>query len=146
MAPRSGPTIDARRIVQLVALGLALSATVYLLAVPTYSGQSTTVTSDGTTTTVEVAQTLLAANGPGVLGVLLLPVLLTAVPALWWGRGRTAVGVTCAVLLLLLCVVGLLTVGVFFFPAAVVATVALVVPAWSPAPPKPDLRGASPAR
>jgi len=139
MASRSGPTIDARRIVQLAALGLALAATVYLLAVPTPSGQSTTVTSDGTTTTVDTAQTLLAVNGSGMLVVLLLPVLLTAVPALWWGRGRTAVGIFCAVPLLLLCVVGLLTVGVFFFPAAVIAVVALVVPAWSPAPAGSDL-------
>jgi hypothetical protein len=106
---------DARRVVQLVALLLAVAAAAVLIGVPMNSGSTT--------------QTLLRAEGPHVLPVLLLPVALTLVPATWLGRGRTAAAVACAVLLVLVCLAGLLTVGVFYLPAAIVSGVAFTVPA-----------------
>ena len=106
---------DARRAVQLVAVLLAAAAAAVFVGVPMDTGSTN--------------QTLLQAEGPHVLPVLLLPVALTLVPLLWLGRGRTAASVTCSALLVLVCLVGMLTVGVFYLPAAIVSGIALAVPA-----------------
>lgn len=114
---------DARRAVQLVALVLAVAATTLFVAVPRDTGSAT--------------QTLLQAEGARVLPLLLLPLVLTVVPLVWAGRGRTAASVTCTVALVLVCLAGLLTVGPFYLPAGIVGGIALAVPAH-PAGPAPS--------
>lgn len=111
---------DARRAVQLVALLLSAAAAAIFVGVPMDTGSAN--------------QTLLQAEGPHTLPVLLLPVALTLVPLLWLGRGRTAAAVTCSILLVLVCLAGLLTVGFFYLPAAIVSGIALAVPARRASP------------
>lgn len=113
--------LDARRLVQLAALALAVAAAAFLLGYPTYSGRG--AAGDAPTAS------LVEVNGRGVLWLLAAPVVLVATPALWPHRGRTAAIVACTVLLWLLCLAGLLSIGLFFLPAALVSGVALLVPA-----------------
>jgi hypothetical protein len=126
MTPAWRGFLDARRVVQLVALLLAIAAAVFLVFAPTGTGVTSSVDADGTVTTTEHAVTLLDVNGGGVLGVLLAPVVFTLVPALWVGRGRTVAAIAGTVLLGLLCVAGMMTIGVFYLPAALAAALAFV--------------------
>lgn len=137
MPPAWRSALDGRRVVQLVALLLAVAASSFLALVPVYSGAATSTSSDGTVTTTQQTATLLEVNGPGALAVLLVPVLLTAVPALWFGRGRTPAAVVGTALLALGCVAGLLTVGVFYLPALVAAGLAFAARTRSARPEKP---------
>lgn len=121
--------LDKRRVVQLVALLLASGSAILLLAAPLYSGETTAVSSDGTTTATRTAATLAEVNGGWVIGLVLVPVALVAVHALWAGRGRTAAIVACTAPVALLGLVGILTIGVFFLPAVIVSGVSLLVPA-----------------
>lgn len=131
--------LDRRRVVQLVALLLAVAAAVLLLAVPLYSGEATTVSSDGTVTTTRTAATLTEVNGGWIAGLVLVPVVLIAVHALWVGRGRTAAIVACTAPVALLSLVGILTIGVFLLPAVILSGVALLVPARAATPRAPRI-------
>ena len=113
--------VDARRLVQLAALALATAATAFLLGYPAYSGAG----SAGVASTAN----LVDVNGPWVLWLLAAPVVLVATHALWPRRGRTVAIVACTVPHWLLCLAGLLTIGLFFLPAVLVSGVALLVPA-----------------
>ncbi len=129
--------VDARRVVQVVALLLAAVAAAFLLGAPLYSGTSTSVTSDDTSTTTPMRATLVEVNGGWVIALLVAPVVLVAIHALWVGRGRTAAIVACTAPVAVLCVLGILTIGVFFLPAVILSGVALLVPAREPASPAP---------
>ena len=113
--------VDARRLVQLAALALAVAAAAFLLGYPTSSGGG----AGGATSSAS----LVDVNGPWVLWLLAAPVVLVATHAVWPHRGRTVAIVACTVLLWLLCLAGLLTIGVFFLPAVLVSGLALLVPA-----------------
>lgn len=108
--------LDTRRFVQLAALVLAGAAATYLGTYRTYSGGPS-------------ATTLVDVNGRWVVWLLLAPVLLVAIHALWPGRGRTVAIAVCTVLLFAFCVAGALTVGLFFMPALLVGGLAVLVPA-----------------
>ena len=99
----------------LAAHALAWIAAVFFVFAPTYSGESSTSVTRGAesvTETVRYTQTMLEANGPGVIVLLLVPVLLTGIallairsandgqmtrPVFIWGP---------AAVLLILCVLG----------------------------------------
>ena len=115
--------LDARRAVQLVALALAVAAAAYLLG---FRQTVETATDAGTATT---PATLVDVNGRWVVWLLLAPVLLVAIHALWPGHRRTVAIAACTVLLFAFCVAGALTVGLFFMPALLVGGLALLVPA-----------------
>jgi hypothetical protein len=112
--------VDPRRVVQLAALALAVAAAAYLVGYPTY-GRSASASSSSTT--------LVDADGTWVLWLLLAPVVLVAIHALWPRGRRTVAIVACTVPLYLLCVAGALTIGIFFVPAALVSGLALLAPA-----------------
>lgn len=129
--------LDGRRAVQLVALLLAVAAAAYLLGVPAYGHVSTAVSSDGGTVTRYGSASLVEVNGGWVVGLLLGPVALVAAHALWRGRHRTAAIVACTALLLGFCVAGMLSVGLFFLPAAIASGLSLLAPARPAAPAHP---------
>ena len=75
-------------------------------------------------------------NGAWILVVVSVPVLLTLIPVL---MPRRTVRSISAVLLWLGCVVGLLSVGLFFVPAAIAMTVAATRVEPAPSPPLPPV-------
>jgi hypothetical protein len=74
---------------------------------------------------------IIADEGWGILLVLAVPILIALVPVLARGRGVSALA---AVLLWICCLLGLLSIGIFFVPAAVLMTVAAARREPVPAP------------
>ena len=119
----------------LTAHALAWIAAVFFAFAPTYSGESSTSVTRGAesvTETYRYTQTMLEANGPGVIVLLLVPVLLTGIallairsandgqmtrPVFIWGP---------AVALLILCVLGFWSIGLFYLPAALALLTAAI--------------------
>ena len=107
-----------------LALALALLASAVLLVVPAYTGvrASAAVTPGGAAgpRPPEVRRaTLLEFNGPGVLGALAVPVVLTGLPvAANWTALRTASRVLAALLLTGFALATGFSVGLFYLPAA----------------------------
>ena len=99
---------------------------------PTYSGCATTPSGG------EVCghETSFAVNGAWVLVVVSVPVLVAFVPVLVRRRPARIVS---AVLLWIGCVLGALSVGMFFVPAAILMTVAATRRPSLVAPPMPPL-------
>lgn len=114
----------AKRLLQWVALGLALAASVYLLVVPVYEG----AVSDESGATLRTSETLLSVNGPWALVVLAVPPAIAALPLFARGRAWQPLSVVACVLLGAGVLVGILTIGVFFLPALVVEVVAACLP------------------
>ena len=78
------------------------------------------------------SQTLVEVNGNGVLGVMSAPAVLSAVAwfalAQRWGRGRRVAGWVawaCVWLLGAICVLGILSIGIYVAPAFVLLIVAV---------------------
>jgi hypothetical protein len=92
-----------------ISLGLSAVASVFLLLVPTGSG--------GVEEGQIVHRTLLEVNGSGVIGLLLVPVLISVIPLLFPGRPALIVATA------LICgftIVGSFSVGLFYVPASAV--------------------------
>lgn len=109
---------------QHVALVLAVAAALLLAIAPTGSSESVTTDSTGTVTESVSHTTLVQSQGPGVLIVLAIPVVLTLAPLLVPPRLRRTVGLVCAVLLAALVILGALTIGIWFMPALIATLVA----------------------
>jgi hypothetical protein len=79
---------------------------------------------------------LFSTNGAWVLVVLGIPILIALAGALFSAR---AARIASTLLLWAFCLVGLMSVGLFFIPAAVLMTAATVTrePNLAPAPPRP---------
>jgi hypothetical protein len=144
----SATTTDARlgrwsAIVGALAFLLAVGASVFFLVVPVYAGvsASSSISSDGTQTVGPVTTshtTLLEENGRGVLIPLAVPVVLTGVGALLSLRRRWLPGhLAVACVLLAGCLLGAMTVGVFYAPGAL----ALMVSAGLSGARTPERRG-----
>jgi hypothetical protein len=114
--------LDSRNVRQVLALSLAIVASLVLLFVPMYTQAK--VTSGGPE---QVSHpTLLETNGPSVFVALLIPVALTALPLLIRGRARTPVSVATAVALIVFVVIGSGSIGWFYVPALAAAVAAVV--------------------
>ena len=114
--------------------GVVLCAAVWVaaLVVPAYSSSSTrSVGTTGHGETIQVTstshETVVAANGAGVLLILAIPVSI-AIVGLLGARGVLPRGflVAACVLLWIWTMISMLTVGIFYLPAAAALTVALV--------------------
>lgn len=116
---------DRQRVVQLVAFVAAVVGGIVMFLVPAYNTVSES--SDGQA--VESTRTLLEVNGPWMIGVALIPVVLAGIPLLLRERARAPISITTTVLLVAFVVVSGFTIGMFFFMAAICAVVALFVPA-----------------
>lgn len=118
-----------------VAHVLTWVAALWLIFGPVYQGVSVTaVTSGGTASEpVRFTATLIEVNGLRMLPLLLAPVALTAlalIAALMTGIGlarRRVLLWVAAGLLLLFCAVGIASIGLFYFPAAVALVVSAVI-------------------
>jgi hypothetical protein len=109
----------------LLALALALLASGGLLVVPTYTGvRASAAVAPGQAAAPRPAPagrraTLLEGNGPGVLGPLAAPVVLTALPvAANWTALRTAARALAAVLLTGFALATGFSIGLCYLPAA----------------------------
>lgn len=126
-------TMRSRRwsLLALAAAG-ATAATVALAPLSTTG--SCAASSAGETTCSSARTSLLAAEGPGVLAVLAVPVLVTLVPALWpTGRARWAA----ATLLTLAGVIALASAGILLLPTATLAWAAVAATRRQASPPHP---------
>ena len=96
----------------------AAATTLILLAWPcAYVGIE--ATSSGAPEGERVCATLVEMNGPRVIWLLVVPVLLTVVGAVMaWLRLRTGIWLSAA-LVLVFCVAGVFTIGLWYVPAAV---------------------------
>lgn len=118
-----------RRIPQLLALVWCVGISFYLLQVPMYSSMSTshTVSMHGSGLSSAPANsqtTLLDVNGPGVLRSLAIPALLALLALLAPPQICSRVAGTAAVLVGLYSVLGAMTVGLYYAPAALLLLVA----------------------
>lgn len=114
----------AKRVLQWIALGLAVAASAFLTFLPVYSG----VTSDSNGTSTEARATLVQVNGPSVLILLAVPVVISLVPLLAHGRAWPLLSIVAAILLGIAVLLGILSIGVFFVPALIVEIIAACLP------------------
>ena len=114
-----------------LALGLAVAASAALAVLPTRS-KVAAVRPGEPMGEVVARESLLEHEGPSVLGVLAVPVLAAAV-GMAAGRGpdRRRARTVSAVLLWVFSVLGAMSIGVFYAPAAVAMTVAACAPRFS---------------
>lgn len=113
----------AKRTVQILALVLAVAGVLVAALVPSYS--TVTEGSAGEHSVEEAS--LLSVMGPWYLAVLALPVLFAVAPLVSRNRGWQAVSIMSAVLLVLFCGAGVLSIGYFFVPATIAAVVGAVL-------------------
>lgn len=130
--PRRGP--GKRRVA--TALGAlafvwACAATVYLLNAAGYEGYSTTsVLTGGGAEPRRVTASLVAANGPWVVGLLGSVSLLAGVPlgvALTHPAGQRATTWTVALVLVAFSLVSAFSVGLFYMPSAILLVVSALL-------------------
>ncbi len=84
----------------------------------------------------QFCESLVEANGMGVLGVLVLPVGLAGVGLVAVRRRRRPILVVVMVGLVVFCVLALASIGLFYLPAAVALVVAVVGWRQVPSPPR----------
>lgn len=126
-ADRRPHYFTTKRILQLVALTLAVAGALAVLLLPGYL--EVTESADGTAQ-VDSA-TILEVAGPWYLLVLTIPVALTALPLFARGRAWQPLAVACVVLLTTFIAIGMFSIGWYFIFAWAVAVASLFLPARS---------------
>jgi len=116
-------TVAPKRMLQLLALVLALVAAGLVLFMPSYT--VTTSDSSGAQTTVTLS--VWEYNGPVFALVVAIPVLIALIPVLVRGRWWPLASVVSAGLLLGFAFLGAMTIGFAFLPAALAAVVAAML-------------------
>jgi hypothetical protein len=124
-----GARTDSGTLATVVAFVLALTASLLLLVIPVYSSVGGSAVLDGsgeTQTKIKRSKTtLLEENGPGVLVVLSVPVLITMIPLLPRRNARRRPWrLASAMLLTVLCILTGFSIGLFYLPAAVALWIA----------------------
>jgi hypothetical protein len=122
----------------LAAVACLLTVVGALVAAFAPLGSATEISgSPGKTTVTHTSPSLFQTEGAWILIVVSVPVLMALVPMVArHRRARTA----SAVLLWIGCVVGMLSIGMFFVPAAIAMTVAATRREPDPVPPMPSFR------
>lgn len=110
--------------VQWAAFVCALIACVTVLFMPL--GEEETADAQGHLSVA--TQTLWGSDNPQAVGIIVAATAITLIPLLARGRARRPVAATVAVLLALFVMAGMLSVGLFFVPAAVLQVVAALIP------------------
>ena len=121
---RAGRLPRVKRLLQWLTLVLTVAASMLLAFLPVYSG----ATSDSNGTSTETSATLVQENGPSVLVVLAIPILISLLPLFARGRAWQPLSITAAILLGFAVFLGILTIGIFFVPAMVVEIAAASLP------------------
>lgn len=107
--------VSVRRL-QFLAVGLAAAAGAIVLFAPLYSDVTELVTSNGVVLIHE--RTRLSDDlGRGVFPVVGIPLLVTIMPLFATARAQAAMAWFAGILLLSLCVLALLSIGLFYLPA-----------------------------
>lgn len=124
--------LDSKNVRQVLALSLAIVASLVLLLVPMYT--QVKLTSGGPE---QVSHpTMVETVGPSIFVPLLIPVALTALPLLTRGRTRSPVSVATTVALVVFVVIGSASIGWFYVPAMAAAVAAVVTSMGSHAGPQ----------
>lgn len=137
----------------MICVSLAAAWTLLLFVsaatVPVYSGYSTTTTSDGSRSTTSTSATLLQENGAWVLVLLSVPAVavvltagLLAIESRYRWAGWAAWGPTGLVGILAL--LGVMTIGIFVLPVAVLLAIATVTVTIDRATPQQPAAGVPP--
>jgi len=114
--------LDSWNVRQVLAVSLAIVASLVLLLIPMYT--QVKLASGGPE---QVSHpTLLQTVGPSIFVPLLIPVALTALPLLIRGRARTPVSVATTFALVVFVVIGSASIGWFHVPALAAAVAAVV--------------------
>ena len=114
--------VSARRWSHLTLLA-TLATSAVLTVVPVYSTASCEAVAGGAETCTTGSESLLEHEGASVLIVLAVPVLVSAMPLAFSRRG---VAIGTAVFLSALAVLGGFSIGLFYFPAVLLAWLAAV--------------------
>lgn len=109
--------LTPRRIAQIVALALALTASVLLLFLPSGVSETVTLGADGSTITETTRTTLVEENGPGVILPLSVPVIAAALPLASLRGNPRALAVVSTAAIGLFIVISMFSVGIFYAPA-----------------------------
>jgi hypothetical protein len=112
---------------QIAALVLAAVAATVVVFVPL----ATEATSDSSGNETTAAVSLLQSMGPSVFLIVAIPVVIAALPLFSRGRTWVVLSIVSAALLWTFVVLGALSIGVFFMPAAILSLVAACIPARS---------------
>lgn len=119
----------------------AAAAALVVAFAPLYEGCSATAQASSTSigsVSEHVScghETALQVNGPWVLVIVAIPVLIALLPIAL--RFRRSSRIVSALVLWILCVLGALSIGVFFVPAAILMTIAAARSDAAPLPPIP---------
>lgn len=112
-----------------VAVGWSLVATSYLIVVPVYSSRRAMISTSAASATSETvgAKRLLQVS-PRAAVVLAVPLLLSASPlVVRRRRARRSITFVAATLLSGVCVLGAMTIGLFFLPSALALWAAVIL-------------------
>lgn len=126
--PRSralGPWTPAR-IARFGAVALTIVAGLIVLFAPLYGDVTETVTNAGAVIHHDHRR-LASELGRGVIAVVGIPILLAVMPLLAGDRARRAISWIAAGLLTALCILAILSVGIFYLPAALALCVSAVL-------------------
>lgn len=119
----------AWRVLQGAAVGVAVViGVVVAFIMPSYTGSVDTMSSDGTSTHVDTAQTLVEVNGLWIALIALVPALIALVPMVVPRRARTVTASVAVAVLTLMAIIGGFTIGGFFLPTVMLGCAALI--AW----------------
>ena len=121
---RSPRYLTTKRVLQLVTLGLVVGAAGYSCAAQLFAWAE----SDSSGNSVVMTRTLLESQGPGYLLVFMVLAALTACPLLLRGTSSAIASVEMAAVLTTFTVLGAMTIGGLFLPAAVASCIAALLP------------------
>lgn len=116
--------LNAKRVLQIVGVVLTVAAAAVMSVLPSFES----VTTDSSGHEKIETQTLLEVQGIAFLIVLLIPVLVAAVPLFLRGRAWQVTSIVVAAALALFVILGALSIGRFYLPAAIIEIVAIFVP------------------
>lgn len=115
---------SVKRIWQLVALALAIAAAAVALLAPIFA-----VTAQQGAGQTEVRATALQVAGPSVFAVVAIPLVLAVLPLLARGRPWVWLSYVSSVALAIYTITGIMSIGLLFLPATIVAVVGAFVQA-----------------
>ena len=115
--------LERKRIWQLVAVALAIAAGIAALVAPLFA-----VTAQQGVVQTQVRATALEVAGPSVYLVVAVPLILAALPLLGRGRPWVWLSYISAVTLIVYTVTGIMSIGLLFLPATIVAVIGAFIP------------------
>lgn len=116
--------LNAKRVLQFIALGLVIGAAAYACTAPTFAGAQ----SDSSGRSTLASRTLLEAQGPAILLLFVALAAVVAWPLFLRGTTWAVASFLVAVVLGTFAILGAMTIGALFLPATVASIVAALLP------------------